>query len=79
MKSKFGLLKQGVVAIINHSEGLKLIRNTFLRNSGLRGPVLVEVPSAYKRGVFIYGNEFRHNTGWIRSNALNLRSSWRPE
>lgn len=41
--------------------------------------VLVEVPSQYEKGVFIYGNIFIHNTGWVRANALNLRSSWTPD
>ena len=79
VKSKFGLIKQGVISIQDHAAGLKLIGNTFTRNSGLRGPVLVEVPSVYTKGVFILNNVFQHNTGWVRSNALNLRTVWTPE
>lgn len=29
VKSKFGLIKQGVISILNHSQGLKLISNRF--------------------------------------------------
>ena len=41
VKSKFGLIKQGVIAILQHTAGVKLIGNTFKKNSGLRGPVLI--------------------------------------
>lgn len=79
VKSKFGLIKQGVINILDHQKGLKLIGNRFDNNSGLRGVVLVEVPSKYEKGVFIYDNTFIHNTGWVRANALNLRSAWTPD
>lgn len=76
VKSKFGLIKQGVIVILEHTAGVKLIGNTFTKNNGLRGPVAIEIPSKYDKGAFIYGNTFTHNTGWVRSNALNLRSQW---
>lgn len=79
VKSKFGLIKQGVISILDHTEGVKLIGNTFTQNSGLRGPVLIEVPSSYNKGVFVLNNVFQSNSGWVRSNALNLRTAWTPD
>ena len=73
---KSGLLKGGLLLIQEHSQGVQIVDNTFVRNSGIRGIVEVRVESEYERGVFIFGNNFTHNTGYYRANCLNLRADW---
>ena len=65
--------------ISDHSKGFTLMNSLFKHNGVLTGVVVVEVASSFTKGAFIYGSSFTHNTGWSRSSAVYLLTSYHPD
>ena len=60
----------------DHSKGILMEGNRFERNSGLRGPIVIEIAAGYEKGVVLFNNTFSQSSGLIRAGVLNLRSRY---
>ena len=60
---------------MDHNRLLSINSNTFEKNTGLKGIINIEKgeKSVTKGGILIKSNVFKHNTGLVDSNVLNIR------
>ena len=57
---------------VDSQQGVSLLYNNFTYCSGIRGIIEIEHTPISRRGNIIYMNNFTHNSGLFRANALNL-------
>ena len=64
---------KSVVSIMNHPSLLVVGENTFTSNVGVKGVVMIESTMQKQYPVFIIGNVFTKNSGFLYSDALYIR------
>lgn len=59
---------------MDHNRLLSINSNRFEKNTGLKGIINIEKGenSVMYGGILIKSNEFKHNTGLVDSNVLNI-------
>ena len=64
---------KSLITILNHTAAFSLSSSSFVRNSGTRGIVNVELAFQSTSGVLIFGNRFERNSAMFDANVLTLR------
>ena len=66
---------KSVISIVNHKGTVDLITNKFSKNTGTKGIIYLDMKHrTNKRRVFVYGNTFTENAGYIDGSVIFIRA-----
>ena len=65
---------KSLISIVNHYHKFELVENTFTSNSGVKGIIFLDFFARTNYPVYITGNVFDRNAGYIDSNVIFIRA-----
>lgn len=72
--TKSQLQIRSLISIVSHWHKFELIENTFTQNSGTKGIIFLDFYPRTNYPVYIGGNVFTQNAGYIDSNVIFIRA-----
>ena len=72
--SKTDLQIRSLISVIKHWHKLEIIENNFEGNSGTKGIIQLDMYPRTQYPVYIAGNTFTKNAGYIDSNVIFIRA-----
>ena len=63
-----------MISIVSHKYHIELIENTFKYNSGIRGIINIDSHERTAVPIYIAGNTFTQNAGYIDATVLFIRA-----
>lgn len=63
-----------MISVVQHKHKFELAENTFTQNSGTKGIIYLDFFERTNTPVFIVGNTFTQNAGYLDSNVIFIRA-----